>query len=84
MSFLLQKIQDSSVINFVAYDTTESTLVVEFNSKSVWIYLDVDIEHYYSLISADSVGNYFNKNIRNKYESYKYTSIENSNYLESS
>ena len=82
MSFLTQKIKDSSVIDLVLYDLTEDCLIVKFNSKSIWIYLDVDIKYYYELISADSVGNYFNKNIRNKYDSYKYIPEQNNNYLE--
>lgn len=54
---------DSSVIKSVLYQ--ENTLEVEFKSGRVYRYSDVSPETYASLVSADSVGRYFNAYIRN-------------------
>jgi len=58
---------DSSFIKHIEYD--DSVLIVTFGSNSVWAYYDVPLKIYNELISSDSHGSYFNKNIRNTYSS---------------
>jgi hypothetical protein len=72
MNLLHTKIVDSSVISVVIYDVEEEVLAIQFLSGSVWIYFDVSLEVYDELISAKSVGNYFNHHIRNFYASKQY------------
>lgn len=83
MTFLHKKISTSSVMRTILYDITHSALIVHFNSGTVWIYWDVPLEVYDGLISADSVGNYFNTHVRNFYNSEQYmTASEWKNYRE--
>lgn len=72
MAFFTFKPESSSVIKFLAYDSKKEALAIQFHSDSVWIYLGVSLEVYDELISAKSVGNYFNKHIRNMYESERF------------
>jgi len=58
---------DSSFITHIEHEN--STLIVTFASNSVWAYYNVSRKIYNELISSDSHGSYFNKNIRNKYSS---------------
>jgi hypothetical protein len=61
---------DSSVIRYVCWEKESELMLVLFHTKSMFLYFSVPEEVYFSLISSDSIGSYFNKNIRN---SYKYT-----------
>jgi hypothetical protein len=60
---------ESSVIANVGYSPGEQILEVEFHSGRVYQYLNVPPEQYGLLMSADSIGSYYNRNIRDKYES---------------
>lgn len=60
---------DSSFIKHLSFDEQTSSLIVSFASGSIWLYKLVTLEVYNRLITEPSFGNYFNKNIRNKYES---------------
>ncbi len=55
----------SSNINSVGYDLNSMTLEIEFHSGSIYQYFDVPESEYHNLISADSVGSYFHRNIKN-------------------
>lgn len=57
----------SSNIASVGYDKEEQTLEVEFNSGAVYQYFQVPVNVYEGLISASSVGKYFNANVRDVY-----------------
>lgn len=59
---------DSSFIKHVSFEDN-NILIVTFSSNSVWAYYNVPIDIYDNLISSESVGSYFNKNIRNIYNS---------------
>ena len=59
---------DSSFIKHLANDEKSNSLIVTFGSGSIWLYKSVKMEVYNRLISSPSLGNYFNTNIRNKYE----------------
>ena len=58
---------DSSVIAEVGYDDERALLEVEFKTGRVYHYLDVPPEVFEELIAADSVGGYFNEQIRRGY-----------------
>ena len=60
---------DSAFIKHLAYDEKANALIVSFASGSIWLYKSVTLEIYNRLIASPSLGNYFNTNIRNKYES---------------
>ncbi|CQH21614.1 KTSC domain-containing protein [Yersinia enterocolitica] len=59
---------DSSNLESVGYDSTSNVLEVEFKNGSLYQYLDVPEHIFPELITASSVGIYFNENIRNNYE----------------
>ncbi len=61
----------SSNIQSVGYDTTSSILEVEFNSGSIYQYIDVPESEYEGLMNAASKGRYLNKNIKGRYEDIK-------------
>lgn len=74
MSFLSFKPESSSVIKLLVYGLQERILAVQFHSNTVWLYYDLDLEIFDELVSAQSVGQYFNLHIRNRYTSEKYIS----------
>lgn len=59
----LQKVVSSN-LSAVGYDTDTNELVVEFNSGMSYKYIDVPFDTYKELMAADSLGTYFNANIR--------------------
>lgn len=61
----------SSNIRSVGYDPTSSILEVEFNSGSVYQYLNVPESEYEGLMNAASKGRYLNRNIKGRYEDIK-------------
>jgi hypothetical protein len=76
MAFLHLKLENSSVIDLVVYDTKLSALAIKFRTGSLWTYLNVPIEVYDELVTAKSAGNYFNNHIRNYYISEKMQSSQ--------
>jgi hypothetical protein len=75
--------RDSSFINHISWDSDFLNLAVRFASGTVWIYYGVPQEIYKSLITAKSVGAYFNKNVRDNYPSERYSySSEVNNLVE--
>ena len=58
----------SSVIAEVRYDDEQELLEVLFHNGRVYRYLDVPPEEYEALVGADSVGKYFNQEIRTRYD----------------
>jgi hypothetical protein len=63
--------KDSSVIKAVAWDSEDDTLVIQFKSNTVWAYYNISQEIYQTFIASESMGNFFNKNIRNFFDSQK-------------
>jgi hypothetical protein len=61
----------STVIAEVRYDDDRALLEVLFHNGRVYRYLDVPPEEYEALIHAESVGKYFNQEIRTRYEVLK-------------
>jgi len=58
---------ESSMANAVGYDSDEEVLQVEFNNGAIYQYEDVDDETWDGLYKTDSIGRFFNKEIRGKY-----------------
>lgn len=58
----------SSDISSVKYEENTGVMIIRFNKGGEYEYYDVYVEDYYNLITAPSVGRYFNTNIRNKYQ----------------
>jgi hypothetical protein len=56
------------VIAEVRYDDEQELLEVLFHNGRVYRYLDVPPEEYDALIAAESVGKYFNQEIRTRYD----------------
>ena len=64
----------SSNISSIGYDEESKTLTIEFHHGGLYEYKDVPKKSYEGLISANSVGVEFHKEIKG---SYKYEKIEN-------
>jgi hypothetical protein len=58
----------SSMANAVGYDPNEQILQVEFHSGAVYQYSGVDLDTWEELHSSDSIGRYFNNEIRGNYQ----------------
>jgi hypothetical protein len=58
---------DSSSMASVGYDPTTLTMEIEFNDGAVYQYFDVPEHTYQGLISAQSVGQYFQAQVRGSY-----------------
>jgi KTSC domain len=62
-----RKSVESSVIRSVGYERETSTLEVEFHSDKVYRYFAVPHSVYDGLVSAPSVGAFFNQRVRDRY-----------------
>lgn len=54
----------SSTMRSVGYAADQATLEIEFTSGAVYRYVEVPPATHAQLLTADSLGAYFNKNIR--------------------
>jgi lysyl-tRNA synthetase class 2 len=61
--------RSSSFITNVSWDPDSEILLLRFVSGSTWAYHDVPEDIYEALVRSPSVGEYFNKHVRNKYAS---------------
>ena len=59
----------SSVISQIGYDRVSSTLLVEFRTGRVYEYSGVPLDVFDELKNARSVGEQFNREIRDRYQS---------------
>lgn len=57
----------STVIATIAYDPPSQTLEVEFHTGRIYQYFDVTSTTHRALMTADSVGRYYNRYIRNRF-----------------
>ncbi|MHC5938865.1 KTSC domain-containing protein [Nostoc sp.] len=67
----------SSMAMTVGYDRNEHILQVEFQSGAVYQYLGVDKDTWEDLHSSDSIGSFFNQEIKGKYDCDR---LDNANY----
>lgn len=81
MGYLYHK-PDSSVIKYAVYDIKREALAIQFQSNTVWVYLEVPIDVYDEMIAAKSTGNYFNKHIRNVYPSERFIAASDWNAIQ--
>jgi hypothetical protein len=58
---------DSSVLVSVGYDHDSLVLETELTSGKIYQYFDLPESVFLELMRADSLGTYYNKNIRNNY-----------------
>lgn len=58
---------DSSVISAIGYDVESQVLEVEFRSRRVYRYARVPPEAVEELLTAKSMGSYFNRRIKPRY-----------------
>ena len=68
-----QCVPDSSMINRVEYTPANQTLYVIFNNNSVYGFEGVQPELFDGLCKAPSAGQFFNRQIRDK---YSYTRLQ--------
>ena len=61
----------SSVIAEIGYDDEHGLLEVAFHNGRTYYYLSVPIHVYDALMAADSIGGYFNENVRKNYKTVK-------------
>jgi hypothetical protein len=57
--------EDSSVLHSCAWAEDLEAMIIVFNSGAIWVYDDATRDIYQGLINSESVGKYFNLNIRN-------------------
>jgi hypothetical protein len=62
---------DSSNIEAVGYDAASSELHVQFLKSGLYVYHDVPQHVFEELLSADSKGSYFNRNIKPVYTHFE-------------
>jgi hypothetical protein len=62
-----RKAVDSSAVVSVGYDRKSKTLEIEFPSAHVYQYFDVPADEHKALLNADSLGQYFNAEIKDCY-----------------
>lgn len=65
---------DSSMIRAVGYDEETRCLYVEFNNRDMYKYSEVELRIFNSMMTAESIGKYFDANIKKK--DYKFTKIK--------
>jgi hypothetical protein len=61
----------SSNVAAVGYDADSRKLRVEFHNGSTYEYSDVSQETFDELVAADSVGSYFNREVKQNYQYIK-------------
>ena len=62
----------SSLISKIGYDIVTNKLYVEFSNKAVYSYENVTPEIFSELEQADSIGEYFTRNIKKKPDDHPY------------
>lgn len=62
-----EPVRSSNIVS-IGYDAYARVLEIEFRTGSVYQLLEVPQHEYEALITADSIGSYFNFNIRDMYD----------------
>jgi hypothetical protein len=58
---------ESSVFDAVAYSSGNHLLCLKFRSGAVYCYFDFPVAQYGEFLSADSLGRYFGRKIRDRF-----------------
>ena len=58
---------ESSMISSIGYDSSTSTLEIEFKSGAVWQYFDFPESLWYEFERCDSQGKFFHREIKNQF-----------------
>jgi len=66
--YIFMRFSNSSVIDCVSHYSYNKTLTISFLSDEFYIYEDVPFEKAIEALSAESVGAWFNANIRGQYK----------------
>lgn len=78
---------DSSAIKEVGYSSLDHMLAIRFreNDGSVYVYYDVPEELYDNFMCADSLGKFYNSDIKGKYtcDEIEYDTYKNNNFIDS-
>ena len=64
---MLYQSVSSSCIAEVGYDSTDQILAVRFHRHQEYRYVGVPAETYQALLASNSIGRYFNAQVRNTY-----------------
>ena len=64
---MLYQIVSSSCIAEVGYDSADQILAVRFHRNQEYHYVGVPAQTYQALLTASSIGQYFNAEVRNTY-----------------
>ena len=76
MDALMQREKvDSSQIVSIGYEPETQKLEIEFKTRSVYEYANVEPEVYAELMSAESIGRFFGQKIKSNPEKYPFTRI---------
>jgi hypothetical protein len=57
----------SSCLKSVGHDAQRRVLELEFTNQGLYQYLNVPAEEHQALLDAESLGTYFNEEIKNRY-----------------
>ena len=57
----------SSMITSIGYESSSSTLEIEFKGGAIWQYYDVPESVYYDMSNSGSHGKFFHANIKGQY-----------------
>jgi hypothetical protein len=68
---VLRVVVDSSSLRSVGYDAATSTLEVEFRNGSVYQYTNVPSELWTRFRHAESIGRFFQENVRDQFETMR-------------
>jgi KTSC domain len=63
---------DSSMANTVGYDEDNQILQVEFHNGTIYQYSGVDEDTWEDFCQAESVGRFYNEEIKGKYDSQRF------------
>ena len=68
---MIRESVNSSNLRSVGYDSDQLTLEIEFHESGIYQYFGVPDRVFKCLISAQSIGSFFNKEIKDKYQYIK-------------
>jgi hypothetical protein len=71
----------SSLIKHTEYNPDDEQLFIVFQNEAQYVYLGIDKKTYEEFCNAESVGSYFGKNLRGKYDYAKIVEGEVSEFV---